>query len=96
MAVTGVGNLSLSPTPIYTANLNAGPATASYNYAGDANREWSSDSETFTIAKAPSTTVQHSKPAPTFIARVHLRRPRKDVGGLSPRSLRPPPVTART
>jgi hypothetical protein len=29
VAVTGVGGLSQTPTPIYTANMNAGPASAS-------------------------------------------------------------------
>ena len=57
MTVTGAGGLSLTPTAIYTNNLNAGTATASYTYAGDANHLGSSDSVNFTIAKASSTTT---------------------------------------
>ena len=37
--------------------MNAGTATASYTYAGDANHTGSSDSKTFTIGKATSTTT---------------------------------------
>ncbi len=57
VAVTGAGGLSLSPTPIYTLNTNVGTATASYTYAGDANHAGSSDSTTFDITTAPSSTV---------------------------------------
>ena len=53
----GSGGLSLTPTATYVNNVNAGTATASYNYPGDANYEASSDTKTFTIAKAP--TVDH-------------------------------------
>src|SRR5947208_2247571 len=55
--VTGVGGLSLTPTPSYSGNTNAGTATASYTFPGDANHTGSSDSKTFTIAKAGSTTT---------------------------------------
>ena len=55
--VTGVGGLSSTPAPSYSDNTNAGTATASYTYAGDANHEGSSGSETFTIDKATSTTA---------------------------------------
>jgi hypothetical protein len=41
----------------YTDNLNAGTATASASYGGDPNHESSSDSQTFTIDKAGSTTT---------------------------------------
>ena len=57
VAVTSVGGLSLTPTATYTNNVNAGTATASYSYAGDANHEASSDSKTFVIGKALTTTV---------------------------------------
>jgi len=53
--VTGAGGLSLTPTPDYANNTDAGTATASYTYAGDANHTSSSDSKTFTIAKAAAT-----------------------------------------
>ena len=56
MSVTGAG-LSLAPAPVYANNIDAGSATASYAYAGDANHAGSSDSKTFTIGQASSTTV---------------------------------------
>ena len=55
--VTGAGGLDLTPAASYADNINAGTATASYSYAGDDNHTGSSDSKTFTIDKAPSTTV---------------------------------------
>src|SRR5256712_111036 len=55
--VTGAGGLSLAPTPSYGGNTNAGTATASYTFSGDANHTGSSDSKTFTIGQASSTTV---------------------------------------
>src|SRR5204863_7826343 len=57
VSVTGAGGLSLSPTATYANNTNAGTATASYTFAGDANHTSSSDSKTFAIAQAGSTTV---------------------------------------
>src|SRR5262249_3807080 len=54
--VTGVGGLDLHPTPTYADNTDAGTATASYTYAGDANHDGSSDSATFTIDRAASIT----------------------------------------
>ena len=57
VAVTGAGGLSLTPTAIYSNNTNAGTASASYTYAGDANHDGSSDSKNFTIDKAASTTL---------------------------------------
>ena len=56
VSVTGAG-LSLTPAPDYANNVNAGSATASYTYAGDVNHAGSSDSKTFTIGQASSTTV---------------------------------------
>src|SRR5438034_2102550 len=55
--VTGAGGLSLAPTPSYGGNTNAGTATASYTFPGDANHTGSSDSKTFTIGQAGSTTT---------------------------------------
>ncbi len=52
VSVTGAGGLKESPTPTYTNNTNAGTATVSYTFAGDANHEGSSATETFTIGKA--------------------------------------------
>jgi hypothetical protein len=58
VSVTVIGaNLSLTPAPDYANNTNAGTATASYTYAGDANHQGSLDSENFAIGKASSTTV---------------------------------------
>src|SRR3989441_443980 len=56
VAVTGA-SLSLTPAASYSDNTNVGTATASYSFAGDANHEGSSDSKTFGITKASSTTV---------------------------------------
>ena len=57
VAVTGAGGLSLAPAPNYSHNTDAGTATASYTYDGDANYDGSSDSKDFTIQKAASHTV---------------------------------------
>jgi hypothetical protein len=56
VAVTGVG-LTLTPEATYVNNVNAGTATASYSFAGDANHEPSSDSANFAIGKAVATVV---------------------------------------
>ena len=42
-------------TVSYSNNTDAGTATASTSYAGDANHEGSSDTENFTIGKAAAT-----------------------------------------
>ena len=55
--MTGAGGLSLTPTASYNNNTDAGTASASYTYAGDANHTGSSDSKNFTIDKAASTTL---------------------------------------
>src|SRR4029077_8411127 len=55
--VSGAGALSADPAPIYSNNTNAGTASASYTFAGDANHDGSNDSESFTIEKAASTTL---------------------------------------
>ncbi len=57
VSVTGAGGLSLTPAPVYASNINAGTASASYNFTGDANHEASSDSKNFTIGKANATIV---------------------------------------
>ncbi len=57
VSVTGAGGLSLTPSPTYSNNTNAGTASASYTYAGDSNYNGSSDSKTFAINKANTTTV---------------------------------------
>jgi hypothetical protein len=55
--VTGAGGLNESLTVSYLNNVNAGTATASASYAESANYLGSSDSENFTIDKAPTTTT---------------------------------------
>jgi hypothetical protein len=55
--VTGVGGLSDSVTVSYTDNMNAGTATASAIYSGDANHNGSNNSKNFTIEKASSTVI---------------------------------------
>jgi hypothetical protein len=60
--VTGAGGLSSSLPVNYTNNTNAGMATASASFAGDANHTGSSNSKTFSITKA-SSTVTVSCPA---------------------------------
>ncbi|MGE5395255.1 MAG: hypothetical protein ACM3P1_10955, partial [Candidatus Saccharibacteria bacterium] len=64
VSVTGAGGLNLTPIPNYANNINAGPALASYTYAGDDNHLGSSDSKTFTIDKAPSVTTVSISEAP--------------------------------
>jgi hypothetical protein len=56
-AVTGAGGLNLTPDPVYANNVNAGTASASYTYTGDANHSGGSDSKDFTIDQAPSVTT---------------------------------------
>src|SRR5207245_2955426 len=57
VSVTGAGSLSLTPDAVYANNTNAGTATASYSFAGDANHDGSTGSQDFAIGKASSTTV---------------------------------------
>ena len=52
VTVKGPGGLSLTPTASYINNVNAGTATASFTFAGDANHTGSSDSQTFDIGNA--------------------------------------------
>jgi MBG domain-containing protein/Big-like domain-containing protein len=54
-SVTGAGGLNQALTVNYTNNTNAGTATASASYPGDANHNGSSDSKTFEIEKRPIT-----------------------------------------
>src|SRR6185295_1672292 len=56
-AATGAGGLNSPVTPTYSDNTNAGTATANASFTGDANHTGSSDTKTFTIDKAPSTTT---------------------------------------
>ena len=56
-AVTGVGGLNQVLSVTYANNINAGTATASASFDGDANHNGSTDSKSFTIEKASSTTT---------------------------------------
>ncbi|HYB93513.1 MAG TPA: MBG domain-containing protein, partial [Vicinamibacterales bacterium] len=56
-SVTGAGGLTTTAAVSYDDNVNAGTVTASAAYDGDGNHDGSSDTATFEIAKAPSTTV---------------------------------------
>ena len=58
VSVTGA-NLSLTPAAVHANNTDAGTASASYTYPGDANHTGSSDSKTFQITEAaPDCTVE--------------------------------------
>ena len=65
VSLTG-GGLNLTPSAVYSDNINAGTATASYTFAGDGNHTGSSDSETFTIGKAASATAVTCPPSVTY------------------------------
>jgi hypothetical protein len=54
--VTGAGGLDKPLTVGYSGNVDAGTATASASFAGDANHDPSNDSATFDIGQADSTT----------------------------------------
>src|SRR5207253_8007227 len=56
-SVTGAGGLIQVLTVNYANNVNPCTATASASFGGDANHTGSSDSKTFTIAQAGSTTA---------------------------------------
>ena len=66
VTVTGPGGLSLTPAPAYANNINAGTASASYTYAGDANYAGSTGSGSFTIPKAPSAVTVACTPSVTY------------------------------
>ncbi|PYS18933.1 MAG: hypothetical protein DMG17_04440 [Acidobacteria bacterium] len=72
--VTGAGGLNQTLTVSYTNNINAGTATASASFAGDANHNASSDSKTFQINKVTLTVTADNKTRvygaanPTFTA----------------------------
>jgi hypothetical protein len=83
VAVSGA-NLSLSPNADYTNNTNAGTASASYTYAGDANHTGSSDSKTFTIDPKPATVSIVGNPNKTYDGNtsIALTSANYTVGGL--------------
>ena len=54
-SVTGAGGLNATLAPTYAGNTDAGTATASASFAGDANHDGSSDTENFQITQAAST-----------------------------------------
>jgi hypothetical protein len=65
-SVTGVAGLNQSLTVNYSNNINAGAATASANFAGDANDSSSSNSAGFTINQA-SQTINFPQPVSTTL-----------------------------
>ena len=64
--VTGAGGLHASLSVGYSHNTDAGTATASASFAGDANHESSDDSKTFAIDKATSSTAVTCPTSVTF------------------------------
>ncbi|HWW76534.1 MAG TPA: choice-of-anchor Q domain-containing protein, partial [Pyrinomonadaceae bacterium] len=54
-SVSGAGGLSQTLSVTYSNNVNAGTATASATFAGDANHDGSNGSQTFSIGKAAQT-----------------------------------------
>ena len=76
--VTGPGGLNQAVTVDYIANTDAGTATASADYAGDANYNGSSDSKTFDIGKAATVTVVTCGAGPfTYTGSPRRRAPRR-------------------
>ena len=57
VSVVGAGGLNLTPTANYSANTDVGTASADYTFAGDTNHNGSSDTKTFAITPATSTTT---------------------------------------
>ena len=68
--------MSLAPAAIYSGNVNAGTATASYTFCGDANHDGSADSVDFSIGKADATIdVRGYSGATTATPMAQLARP---------------------
>jgi len=64
--VTGAGSLNESLSVTYTNNTNAGTATASASYGGDANHTGSNDSKHFDITPAATTTTVNCPASETY------------------------------
>ena len=69
--VTGAGGLNQSLTVNYSNNTNAGTATASASFAGDANHASSTDSKTFVIDPTASTTTVTCPSSVTYNGSAH-------------------------
>jgi hypothetical protein len=84
-SVSGAGGLSQVLTVNYINNTNAGTATASASFAGDANHNSSSDSKNFTIDQAASTTTVTCPASVTYngSAQTPCSALATGVGGLS-------------
>jgi hypothetical protein len=89
VTVTGAGGLSITPTATYSNNTDAGTAIASYSNAGDGNHEASSDSQTFAISKAPSSTVVTIAGSPFSYTGSAITPATVSVTGAGPLSLTP-------
>jgi hypothetical protein len=63
---SGAGGLSGSLTPIYANNINAGSATASASYGGDANHDGSTGNGGFEITRASSSTTVNCPASATY------------------------------
>src|SRR5205814_672677 len=79
--VTGVGGLSLTPSPNYSGGCLAAPihvaettptaCTASYSFAGDGDHTGSNDSATIVITPAASLTTVSGAGSPVFDGSAH-------------------------
>ena len=96
--VTGAGGLSLGPTAVpagnYSNNVNVGTASTSFTYPGDANHASSSDSKTFSIGQAGSTTTVTCPAGPVTYTGVALTPCTYTVIGAGGLSLGPTAVPA--
>ena len=97
VSVTGVGGLNLSPDPVYSCghapkDFADSGCTASYAYAGDDNHKPSSNSKTYTISKAPSTTVVTVAGGVSFTYDGNAHPATVSVTGVGGLNLSPDPV----
>lgn len=90
VAVTGPG-LSLTPTPIYSANTDVGTVTASYTYPVTGNYLGSSDSKQFSITQATSLATVVCPSTPTVFTGAALTPCTASVTGAGSLNL---PLTA--
>ena len=85
VSVTGAGGLSVASNPLYKDNISVGTMSASFTYEGDDNHSGSSDSESFEITPAPSTTTVTCPTSVTYTgsAQTPCSTSVTGVGGLS-------------
>jgi hypothetical protein len=97
VSVSGVGGLNLTPAPVYSCghapiNVADSGCTASYNYTGDANHNPGSDSKTYTISPAASTTVVTVAGGESFIFDGNAHTATVSVTGVGGLSQTPAPT----